>query len=75
MLSLSEVKMGKMYKICGISSKAPFKIKRRLLELGFTSGQKVCVERKSLLGQAFLVQVRGFMLSMRKDIVNYILVE
>lgn len=75
MISLLKAKKNVFFKIEGISNNAPLRIKRRLLELGFTSGTKVRVLRKSLIGQAYLVELRGFTLSMRKDILAYLNVD
>lgn len=74
MLNLLSAKIGEQREVESISDLAPFKIKRRLLELGFTKGTKVKVHRKSLLGQAYMVELRGFILSMKKDILKYILI-
>ena len=74
MLELSNGKCGQYYSLVGVADSAPLKMKRRLLELGFTRGQKVRVVRKSLLKRAYLVEVRGFTLSVRRDIAQYLLV-
>lgn len=52
-----------------------FKLKRRLFELGFLSGQKVKVERMSALGKTVMVVFRGITLTMRKDILQYIMIK
>lgn len=71
---LANGKVGSFYKIKGIDIAAPLKIKRRILELGFTLGQALKLARKSLLGKAFLVEIRGYTLTIRKDIAQYILI-
>ena len=53
----------------------PFKTKRRLCELGFTNGQEIKMVRKSLLGKAYLLELRGYTLSLRSDIVKAVLVK
>lgn len=68
MNNLSKAQKGKFYRIKGIKLSAPIKIKRRILELGFTRGQNVKMVRKSLLGKAYLVELRGYTLTIRKDI-------
>lgn len=70
--NLADVKIGKLYELIGVNYNAPLKIRRRILELGFTNGQKVKVIRKSLLGKAYLVELRGFTLTIRKDIAQLI---
>lgn len=75
MEKLTELKNGVMRRIVLIDGAAPLKIKRRLLELGFTSGQKVKVVRKSLLGETYLIELRGYSISMRKELAKYLIVE
>lgn len=75
MTNLLEAKMGKWQIIDCISDKASNKIRRRLLELGFTCSEKVRVVRKSLLGKAYLIEIRGFCLTLRKDIAQLILIK
>lgn len=75
MLNLLKAKKNLYLSIHDIASSAPFKIKRRLLELGFTPGTRVRVLRKSLLGQAYLIEIRGFTLSMRREILAHIIVD
>lgn len=72
MEKLINAKINKLHIIKGISQNAPLKIKRRILELGFTQGQKVKILRKSVLGKAYLIEIRGFVLTIRKDIANFI---
>ncbi len=75
MLNLLKAKKNVYQSISSISDNATFKIKRRLLELGFTPDTKVRILRKSLLGQAYLVEIRGFVLSMRKEILTNVLIK
>lgn len=72
--NLLNAKIGKFYTIKGVLKTAPIKIKRRILELGFTKGQSVKISRKSLLKKAFLVEIRGYILTIRKDIAGLILI-
>ena len=71
-MDLAKAKRNKFYVVEKIKDNAPFKIKRRLLELGFTPGVKVKLVRKSLIGQAYLIEIRGFLLSVRKNIASFI---
>lgn len=75
MEKLSKCKVGQLRKMAVIDKTAPDKIKRRLLELGFTSGQNIKLARKSLFGETFLVEIRGYCLSIRKSVAEYIFVE
>ncbi len=61
--------------LAGFDKSLSFKIKRRLCELGFTEGQEVRLVRKSLLGKAYLVEILGYTLSLRSDIVKAVLIK
>ena len=73
MLNLKDAKQRQFYTISGYAQQIPFKNKRRLLELGLTLGQKVRLLRKSLLKKAYLIEVRGYVLSLRSDLASFIL--
>ena len=75
MKNLGQVELNKFYTICGIVEGASMKIKRRLLELGLTVGQKVRVLRRSLAGGVLLIEIRGYTLSLRRDIASLVEVE
>ena len=75
MESLEKAKIGVYFKIVGFFESIPLKIKRRLLELGLTKGQKVRVVRKSLLAKAYLIEVRGYTLSIRKSLTSFVRIE
>ena len=74
MVNLADVRVGKCVEIDKISQQAPTKIKRRLLDLGFTKGVKIRVLKKSLLKEDILIEIRNFTLTIRRDIAQYILV-
>ncbi len=71
---MSELKIGGEGKIESISPSASLKLKRRLLELGFTQGQNVKLVRRSLLSHAFLVEIRGYVLSVKREIAALVIV-
>lgn len=75
MNNLLDVKQGIYCTINQISEYSPPQIKRRLLDLGFTHGQNVRIIGQSLLKKAYLIELRGYILTLRKDIVSYILIE
>ncbi len=75
MNNLLDVKQGVYCTINQISEYSPPQIKRRLLDLGFTHGQNVRIIGQSLLKKAYLIELRGYILTLRKDIVSYILIE
>ncbi len=72
---LCDLKIGQRASINGINEKASLKLRRRLLELGFTHGQVVKLDKKSLLSHAFLVELRGYVLSIKREIASLIMVE
>ena len=72
---LADCKVGQNKKIVRIDPKAPIKIRRRLLELGWTNGQRVKILRRSFFGQTFLIEIRFFCLSVRKNLAEYVFVE
>ena len=74
MKNLEQARVGNFEKVQGVAPLAPIKIKRRLLELGFTKGQSVKVVRKSLIGKTFLVELRGYTLTLRQDVAKLILI-
>jgi Fe2+ transport system protein FeoA len=49
--------------------------RRRLLDMGLTTGETVTVERAAPLGDPIEVLVKGYHLSLRKQEANQILVE
>ncbi len=75
MLTLFKCKSNRNYLIVGIKEDCYFSIKRRLLDLGFTQGQRVCKVKSSLLNKVVLVEIRGYLLSLKSKIADYILVE
>lgn len=70
--NLTSAKINKTYIIENISELTSLKIKRRLLELGFTKGKKIKLLRKSLLGKAYLIEIRGYTLTLKKQIATFI---
>lgn len=60
------------YRICEIV--APIKIKRRLLELGFVNSE-VKILKKSVKNGVFLLEIRGYVLALKRKEVACILVK
>lgn len=69
MLNLCDAKTNKQYVIEGFEN-LPTNILRRLCDLGLTKGQSVMVSSRSLLKKALLIQVRGYLLSLKADIAK-----
>lgn len=75
MKNLLQVDEKKYFTIIGFDKNIVLKVKRRLLELGFTKGQKIKIVNKSLLKMSYLIELRSVLLTLRYDILKYILVE
>ena len=63
-------KLKKYYKILGYDDKVDEKIKRRLLEFGFLIGESFYVSHNSLFGKCLIVELHGFSLAIRSDILS-----
>ena len=74
MQELSKVKSNILFKIKEIKKCCPFKIKRRLLDLGFLPETELKVIKKSLLSKVLLIEIRGYCLSLQTKIADYIIV-
>ena len=75
MTSLNKVKAQKWCKIVKISQKENDAVYRRFLELGFAGGEKVKIVSKSLLNKVFLLEIRGYLLSVRANLLEIVEVE
>ena len=69
-INLTNLKVGQAGYISKINGS--LKIKTRLLELGFTKGTLVRVLNVSSLKESFLLEVRGYVIALRKNAVNLI---
>lgn len=69
METLDKAKKSKTYTICGYKADDNDPILRRFLELGFSVGEKVKIVSTSLQKKVFLVQIRGYLLSVRASLL------
>lgn len=67
------VKIGKVYKIMGYKPNITFLYKRRLLELGFVSGEEITFLKKSMQGKTFLVFVRNVVFTIDAKLLGQII--
>ena len=74
-LTLNKLSAGQYCKVLGFLDGIGADIKRRVLELGFVCGASVVVSAISALGQVFLLEINGYMLAVRSNICECILVE
>ena len=71
MKTLDKAEKNKIYKITGFCGEKD-KVYRRFLELGFSLGQRVKVLEKSLQKKVFLIEIRGYVLSVRTSLLQKI---
>ena len=69
---LSDAKVGDCLKISCFLPTMDFKVKRRLLVMGLLEGCIVKIAGVSVLGKVFLLEVGGYMFSIRKDVAKQI---
>lgn len=72
MHSLKEGKVNKSYKIMEINGEE--KVVRRFFELGIFSGKNIVILNKSPLKKVFLVEIRGYVLSIKSTLLNGVMV-
>ncbi len=74
MKTLDKAKKGECLKIVAFVGEED-RIFRRFLELGFSRGEKVKVVFSSLANKVFLIEIRGYILSVRKDLLERVVVQ
>lgn len=67
MISLKYGVVGRKYKILSVGGEE--KVARRFLELGIIAGQVVTILNISPLKKVFLVEIRGYVLSVRSALL------
>lgn len=72
-LKLDQLKTGELAIIRNILGEG--KIRRRLLDMGLTTGTQVYFRKVAPLGDPIEITVRGYELTLRKSEANLILVE
>ena len=72
MQRLSDIAIGKEYIIDAINDD---ELAQKLLEMGCTPGEKIMVERKAPFNDPIAIVVSGFMLSLRKEDAQQIIVK
>lgn len=69
MTTLNKAKKMKIYKIVGFSANCD-NVLRRFMELGFTVGERVKIVATSLQKKVFLIEIRGYLLSIRASLLD-----
>lgn len=70
-MTLSECKKNQFYTISGFQGQMDG-VLRRFLELGFAVGQRVKIVSTSLQKKVFLIEIRGYVLSVRAELLKKI---
>lgn len=73
LLKLSNMKINQKCKICKIE--CDIRLKRRLLELGLCNQTVLKIINISPLKNSYLIELRGYVLAIRKSCAEYIKVE
>lgn len=74
-LLLCDALVGTNYEIESMCDNIDIKTKTRLFELGFFSGEKLKVIKKSLNGGVLLVEIRNTILSIRKKEASCVVIK
>ncbi len=74
MTTLNLAKKNQRYQIVGFVGQVDG-VLRRFFELGFTVGERVRVVATSLQKKVFLVEIRGYVLSVRANLLSKVQVE
>jgi len=74
MKTLDKVELNKVYKIKCFDGELDG-VLRRFLELGFSRGEKIKIVSTSLQKKVFLVEIRGYLLSVRTELLKKVVVE
>ena len=69
-MSLCDGKVNKIYRVVGVNGQG--KETRRLLELGIIAGQPIKILNKSSLKKVYLVEIRGYLLSVKASILKLV---
>ncbi len=74
MMTLNNAKLKKVYKIKGFQGQIDGTL-RRFLELGFSVGENVKIVATSLQKKVVLIEIRGYLLSVRASLLEKVVVE
>ena len=74
MENFSNCKKNVAYRIIKLSC-PDTKVERRFLELGLIAGQRVRIISKSILKKVFLIEIRGYLLSVKSSLLKCVIVE
>ena len=69
-VNLKNLKSGESGYIVNVNGN--LKLRSRMLELGFTKGTLVRILNISSLKKSFLIEIRGYILALRSDVISLI---
>ena len=72
-MTLKDVKCGETVRVRKLNGDGP--VKRRIMDMGITSGANIFVRKLAPLGDPMQINVRGYELTLRKVDAEMILVE
>ena len=72
-MNLREVRVGQTVKVVKVHGEGP--VRRRIMDMGITKGQKIYVQKVAPLGDPMEVTIRNYELSVRKADCEMIEVE
>lgn len=64
-MKLNEVKIGKTVTVVKVHGSGS--LKRRIMDMGFTKGAEVMIEKVAPLGDPLEIEVRNYKMSLRKE--------
>ena len=73
--TLSFKKIGEVFVVAQFKNTIDTKYLRRLMEIGLTIGTSIRLLKKSIRGKTLLVEIRGVVYSMQKEIASQIIVK
>lgn len=71
-IPLSELDVGEKARIVSIGGSGA--VKRRIMDMGFTSGSRIEVIRRAPMGDPIEFRIRGYRISLRKEEAENIIV-
>lgn len=72
-MTLKNTKCGKTVTVAKLLGEGA--VRRRIMDMGITKGTQLSIRKVSPLGDPIEVTVRGYQLTLRKDIAHHIIVE
>ncbi len=62
--------LNRIYRVVGYKNGCDEKLKKRMCEFGFVQGATFFISYKSMLGKNYIVEIKGFVLSLKKTFLS-----